>query len=274
MEENCNHECEGCHDENCASRKPIEKLKPHQLSSFGKTIAIVSGKGGVGKSLVTSLLAATLEKRGNKVAILDADVTGPSIPKAFGITDKATGDDNGIFAAHSSLGAAIMSTNMLLEHDADPVIWRGPMIANMVTQLYTNVIYGEAQYLLIDMPPGTGDVPLTVFQSIKIDAIVIVGSPQELVSIIVEKAVNMAKMMNVKILGLVENMAYATCPDCGKKIHIFGNGDLAKTAEEYGIPLLDEMPIDPSLAAAVDKGEIESFDKDYLKGTADAAEKI
>jgi Mrp family chromosome partitioning ATPase len=274
MSENCDNNCETCRVENCESRKGIQRLSPHKLTTIGKTIAIVSGKGGVGKSLVTSLLAVALENAGKRVAIMDADVTGPSIPKTFGLTEKAIGDENGIYAVKSKGGAAIMSVNLLLENDTDPVIWRGPMIANMVGQLYTNVIYGPVDYLLIDMPPGTGDVPLTVFQSISIDGLIIVTSPQELVSMVVAKAVNMAKMMNISILGLEENMAYVKCPHCGEKIELFGHNDIRKTAQEYGIKLLDEVPIVPELAFLADNGKIEEFKGEVLKKTLEEIAKL
>lgn len=274
-EENCNHNCEGCDEEHCASRGKIEKLKPHALSSFKKTIAVISGKGGVGKSMVTSLLAVSLEKQGHKVAILDADVTGPSIPQAFGLNGyQCVGDEDGIFPGKSGKGMPIMSANLLVDSPATPLVWRGPMISSLVQQLYSNVVYGEMEVLLIDMPPGTGDVPLTVFQQIPIDGVIVVSSPQELVSLVVEKSVNMAKMMNVKMLGLVENMAYATCPHCGEKIDIFGSGDLKKVAERYAIPLLDELPIDPSLAHLVDEGKIEDYEGHLLDHSVALIEKM
>jgi Mrp family chromosome partitioning ATPase len=262
-EENCDHNCEACGEEGCKSRK-IEKLKPHPETKIRKTIAIVSGKGGVGKTMVTSLLGAELSKKGHSVAIMDADVTGPSIPQAFGIKGQATGDENGIFAMKTKHDLRLMSVNCLLDNASDPVLWRGPLIANLVGQLYTNVIYGEVEYLLIDMPPGTGDVPLTVFQQIPVDGVIIVASPQELVSMIVEKAVNMCKMMKIPLLGLVENMAYVQCPHCGEKIKIYGDDKSAEVAKRYGIPLLDELPIDPILASATDKGEIEEVEKTFL----------
>jgi Mrp family chromosome partitioning ATPase len=274
-EENCNHECEGCDEEHCPSRGKIEKLKPHSQSSFKKTIAIISGKGGVGKSMVTSLLGASLAAKGHKVAILDADVTGPSIPQAFGLTNyQAVGDEDGIFPGKSEKGIAIMSANLLVDTPATPIVWRGPMISSLVQQMYSNVIYGEMEFLLIDMPPGTGDVPLTVFQQIPIDGVIVVSSPQELVSMVVEKSVNMAKMMKVNLLGLVENMAYATCPHCGEKIDVFGTGDLSAVAKRYDIPLLDELPIDPALAKLVDEGKVESYQGDALKKSVALLEKL
>jgi Mrp family chromosome partitioning ATPase len=274
-EENCNHECEGCDEEHCPSRGKIEKLKLHESSSFKKTIAVISGKGGVGKSMVTSLLGASLARAGHKVAILDADVTGPSIPQAFGLKNyQCVGDESGIYPGKTKGGIEIMSANLLVDTPETPLVWRGPMISSLVQQLYSNVIYGEMEVLLIDMPPGTGDVPLTVFQQIPVDGVIVVASPQELVSMVVEKSVNMAKMMKINILGLVENMAYAKCPHCGEKIDVFGAGDLSKVAARYGVPLLDELPIDPSLAKLVDDGAVESYKGDALKKSVDLIEKL
>ena len=217
--ENCSHNCESC-GANCPSRNggaPTSFLeKPHEMSSIKKVIGVVSGKGGVGKSMVTSMLAVLANRRGYASAILDADVTGPSIPKAFGIHEKAMGTEMGMFPARSKMGIEVMSVNMLLENETDPVIWRGPIIADVVKQFWTTVIWNDVDFMFVDMPPGTGDVPLTVFQSIPLDGIIVVASPQELVSLIVEKAVNMANMMNIPILGLVENMSYVQCPDCGR----------------------------------------------------------
>jgi Mrp family chromosome partitioning ATPase len=265
-EENCDHNCENCGVEGCEKRA-IEKLKPNPLTKIGKTIAIISGKGGVGKSMVTSLLGSELVKAKKTVAIMDADITGPSIPQAFGIKAKAEGDDTGIFAIKTPTDLRLMSMNCLLDKETDPVLWRGPIIASAVGQLYTDVVYGEVQYFLIDMPPGTGDVPLTVFQQIKIDGAIVVASPQELVSMIVEKAVNMCKTMGIPLLGLVENMAYVECPDCGKKIRLYGKDDSKAIAARYGIPLLDELPLDPALAKATDEGKIEELKKTYLPKT-------
>jgi len=272
-EENCNHDCSACGEEGCKSRQ-IEKLKPHPQTTIRKTIAIVSGKGGVGKTLVTSLLGAELTKQGHKVAVMDADVTGPSIPQAFGVKGQASGDDTGIFAMRTKHDLRLMSVNCLLDNASDPVLWRGPLIANLVGQLYSNVIYGEVEYLLIDMPPGTGDVPLTVFQQIPVDGVVIVASPQELVSLIVEKAVNMCKMMKIPLLGLVENMAYVECPHCGDKIKIYGEDKSADIAARYGIPLLDELPFDATLAKATDEGSIEEIRKTYLPKTTEVLAKL
>jgi Mrp family chromosome partitioning ATPase len=274
-EENCDHECEGCAEADCPSRQPLEKLKPHKLSSFGKTIAIISGKGGVGKSLVTSLLGAKLAKEGHATAILDADVTGPSIPKAFGMGGyAATGDENAIFPAETKSGLAIISANYFLEDPSSPIIFRGPMISNLVGQLYSQVAFGKREFLLIDMPPGTGDVPLTVFQQIPIDGVIVVSSPQDLVSEVVGKSVRMAAMMGVKVLGLVENMAYAVCPHCGERFDLFGGKDPQDTAKLFGLPLLDEIPLDPRLAQSVDEGKIETCDENYLAATAKMLEKM
>ncbi|MCR4561650.1 MAG: Mrp/NBP35 family ATP-binding protein [Bacilli bacterium] len=275
--QNCNHQCEGCNVEDCASRTGggIEKFKLHELTKVKKTIAVISGKGGVGKSMVTSLLAVSLNNAKHGAAILDADVTGPSIPQAFGVQGKQIyGDDNGIFAAKSKNDISIMSANLLVETPTTPLIWRGPMIASLVQQMYTTVIFGEKEFLLIDMPPGTGDVPLTVFQSIHVDGVIVVASPQELVSMVVEKSVNMAKTMNIPILGLIENMAYAKCPHCGEKLDIFGAGDLNKVAEQYGVPLLGELPIDPKLARLVDEGKIEEYSEHYLDKAVEVIEKL
>jgi Mrp family chromosome partitioning ATPase len=218
----------------------------------------VSGKGGVGKSMVTSMLATSANKKGLNAAILDADITGPSIPKAFGITDKAQADNLGIYPVHSKKGIPVMSVNLLLEHDTDPVIWRGPVIGGVVEQFWTDVIWNDVDVMFIDMPPGTGDVPLTVFQSIPVDGIVIVTSPQELVSMIVEKAVNMATAMNIPVLGIVENLSYFTCPDCGKNHSVFGESHIDEIAERFGIPVIAQLPIDPSIASLCDNGGIEN----------------
>ncbi|MEG1429756.1 MAG: P-loop NTPase, partial [Hydrogenoanaerobacterium sp.] len=220
MSENCSHNCESC-GENCSERKPESLLeKPHELSHIKKVIGVVSGKGGVGKSLVTSLLAVLAQRSGYKTAILDADITGPSIPTAFGLHEKAQGNELGLYPVKSKTGISVMSLNLLMENETDPVVWRGPIIAGTVKQFWTDVIWDDIDYMFIDMPPGTGDVPLTVFQSIPVDGIIIVASPQELVGMIVEKAVNMAKMMNIPVLALVENMSYVTCPDCGKQYRV------------------------------------------------------
>ena len=260
----CTHDCSSC-SQNCGERKPESMLeKPHELSKIGKVIGVVSGKGGVGKSLVTSLLAVSLQRNEHKTAVFDADITGPSIPKMFGIRDKARGDDMGLYPAKSKLGTEIMSVNLLLENESDPVIWRGPVIAGVVKQFWTDVIWNEVDYMMVDMPPGTGDVPLTVFQTIPINGIIIVTTPQELVSMIVEKAVKMAKLMNVPILGIVENMSYAECPDCGKKISIFGESHVKEVADKYNLLVLSQLPINPSLTAAVDAGNVEDLEFSYM----------
>lgn len=243
------------------------------MSSVKKVIGIVSGKGGVGKSLVTALTAVTLARRGCTVGILDADITGPSIPKLFGIKEKAMSNEWGILPCKSKMGIDIMSVNLLLENEKDPVIWRGPVIAGVVKQFWTDVIWSDVEYLFVDMPPGTGDVPLTVFQSLPVDGIIVVASPQELVSMIVGKAVLMAKKMDIPILGIIENMSYLKCPDCGKEIKLFGNSHVEETAKEFDIPILAKIPIDPKLADNCDQGLIELFEGEYLESAADAVEK-
>ncbi len=270
----CSHNCETC-GENCAERQQESLIKsPHAMSNIGKVYGVVSGKGGVGKSMVTSQLAVTMNRRGYSVAVLDADVTGPSIPKAFGIKGRAEGSDDGIFPVVTKTGIRVMSVNLLLEHETDPVVWRGPVISGVVSQFWTDVIWGDVDYMFVDMPPGTGDVPLTVFQSIPLDGIIIVASPQELVSMVVEKAVKMAGMMNIPIVGLVENMSYLTCPDCGRKIDVFGSGKCEAAAAEMGIPLLAKLPLDPSLAKNCDDGLVELFECPEIEPAADAMEKF
>ncbi len=264
MSENCSHDCEHC-SENCNERTKKSLLASlHEGSRVRKVIAVVSGKGGVGKSLVTSMLAVTSQREGYRTAILDADITGPSIPRIFGIHERAKGEDGGIIPEISKTGISIMSLNLLTDNETDPVIWRGPMIAGVVKQFWSDVLWGDIDYMFIDMPPGTGDVPLTVFQSIPVDGIVIVASPQELVGMIVEKAVKMAQMMNIPVLALVENMSYATCSHCGEKLFIFGESHIENIAERYGIENIARLPIDPQLADACDKGMIEHFEGDWL----------
>lgn len=258
----CNNNCSSC-NEKCDIKDL--RAKPHYLSSVKKIIGVVSGKGGVGKSLVTSLLAITMNQRGYKTGILDADITGPSIPKIFGIQGKAEGIEEGLLPSVSKNGIKVMSSNLLLENDTDPIIWRGPVIANLVKQFWTDVIWEDVDYLFVDMPPGTGDVPLTVFQSYGVDGIVIVTSPQELVSMIVEKAVNMAKMMDVEVLGIVENYSYIECPDCKKKISVFGESKVDEVAKKYGLEVIGKLPIDPRFADACDKGVLEDIQIDYLE---------
>lgn len=255
--------------------KPVDFIcKTHELNEIKKTVAVLSGKGGVGKSLVTSLLAVGMRRKGHNVGILDADITGPSIPKMFGGDDyKAETSEFGIYPARTHNDIKIMSINLLLEQNDAPVIWRGPLIAGAVKQFWTDVIWGKLDYLLFDMPPGTGDVPLTVFQSVPLDGIIIVTSPQDLVSLIVKKAYNMAKTMNIPILGIIENMSYAVCPECGKQINIFGESKTEKVAQEMGIAFLGRLPVDPDLAALCDRGEIEKFDKDYVDGCIEMLQK-
>ena len=272
----CTHNCETC-GENCPSRtggsNPSDFLeKPHELSHIKKVIGVVSGKGGVGKSLVTSMLSVIMQRRGCQTAVLDADVTGPSIPKVFGLKEKATGDENGIYPVRTKTGIEVMSVNLLLEDDTVPVIWRGPIIAGTVKQFWTDVVWNDVDYMFVDMPPGTGDVPLTVFQSLPLDGIIVVTSPQELVSMIVAKAVKMAQAMNIPILGIVENMSYAVCPDCGKKISVFGESHVEEEAAKYGLKVLGRLPIDPQLAKVCDQGVMELFEGDWLEGAADAVE--
>ncbi len=266
MVENCSHNCEGC-TENCSeSTKESFLEKPNEMSHIKKVIGVVSGKGGVGKSLVTSLLAVLAQRKGYKTAIMDADITGPSIPKAFGLHGHAEASEWGLFPVKTAAGIGVMSLNLLMKNETDPVVWRGPLISGAVKQFWTDVIWGDVDYMFIDMPPGTGDVALTVFQSIPVDGIVIVASPQELVGMIVEKAVNMAKMMDVTVLALVENMSYITCPDCGKEIHVFGESHIDEIAQKHGVETVARMPIDPALAAACDAGTIESFNGAWLDG--------
>lgn len=253
MSEECNHDCA-----NCSSKCSAPEKEPCNAQSHVKhVIAVVSGKGGVGKSLVTSRLAVIFSRLGYKTAIMDADVTGPSIPKAFGLKQRATGDEFGLYPVLTKTGIRVMSLNLLLENDTDPVVWRGPVIGGTVKQFWTDVIWGDIDYMFIDMPPGTGDVPLTVFQSIPVDGAVVVTTPQQLVEMIVQKAVNMAGLMNVPVLSIVENMSYALCPDCGRKIEIFGASRAAETAAALGIDTYDSLPLDPKLASAADKGLME-----------------
>ena len=268
----CTHDCSSC-GQNCSERKnAIEREKLHELSSVKKVIGVVSGKGGVGKSLVTSMMAVTLNRRGLKTAVLDADITGPSIPQAFGIHERATGSATELYPAVSKTGIDIMSLNLLLENETDPVVWRGPVIAGVVKQFWTDVVWKDVDYMFVDMPPGTGDVPLTVFQSIPVDGIIIVTSPQDLVSMIVTKAVNMAKLMNIPVLGIVENMSYFECSECGKKHFIFGESNLERIAAANEIPQIARIPIDPDFANQVDRGLIELFEGDWLEKMADAVE--
>ncbi len=259
----CTHDCSSC-SKDCSERKEF-KEKQNEQSNIKKVIGIVSGKGGVGKSLITSILSVLTAKKGFKTAVLDADITGPSIPKIFGIKKKATSlDGKNIMPIETSLNIKIMSINLLLENDDDPVVWRGPVIGGAVKQFWTDVCWGDVDYMFVDMPPGTGDVPLTVFQSLPVDGIIVVASPQELVSMIVGKAVKMANMMNIPVLALVENMSYFECPDCKKRISIFGESNIDKTASNYGIETVGKLPINPDFAKLCDNGEIEKIDGDYL----------
>lgn len=267
----CTHDCSTC-SASCGSKKPqFEAL--NQYSRVGKLIGVVSGKGGVGKSMISSLLATELRRRELSVGILDADITGPSIPKAFGLTGNCTAAPlGGIMPMTTKTGIEVISLNLLLEDASAPVVWRGPVIAGTVKQFWTETVWGDLDYMVVDCPPGTGDVPLTVFQSLPLDGIVIVTSPQDLVTMIVGKAVRMAQLMNIPIIGIVENMSYLKCPDCGKEIHLFGESRVDEAAAEYGIPVLAKMPIDPSLANLCDKGAIELFEGDAIAPVADAVE--
>lgn len=270
----CDKNCDSCGDD-CGDRSasPDMFAKLNDSSSVKKAIAIVSGKGGVGKSLVTSMLATQMNHRGYKTAILDADLTGPSIPKAFGLSGKATGSEEGLFPVLSQQGIRIMSINLLLENDSDPVLWRGPIIAGTVKQFWTDVIWSDVDFMFIDMPPGTGDVPLTVFQSIPISGIIIVTSPQELVSMIVGKAVKMARMMNIPVIGIVENMSYFKCPDCGSEHAIFGESHLEEVAGAMDLEILARIPLDARVSKACDEGLIELFSVDWLDEIGDTLEK-
>ena len=260
MSESCSGNCSNCGSD-CASRQPESLLAPANAhSNVKKVIAVVSGKGGVGKSTVTSLLAVAMHKLGYKTAILDADITGPSIPQAFGLHSSAAGSDEGIFPVETEEGIKVMSINLLLDHETDPVVWRGPVVAGAVKQFWTDVIWGDLDYLFVDMPPGTGDVPLTVFQSLPVDGVVIVSSPQDLVRMIVMKAYKMAQMMSVPVLGIVENYSYLVCPDCGKKLSIFGESHIDEIAAEIGVPVLGKMPIHPEFAELVDEGRFAEVD--------------
>ncbi len=270
----CTHNCSSC-KANCSTKSKKDFLEPlNAQSSIKHVIGVVSGKGGVGKSMVTSTLATLMQRAGYKVGILDADITGPSIPKAFGISAGVEGNDDGMLPPESSTGIKIMSVNLLLPDTTAPVVWRGPVIAGTVKQFWSGTVWGDLDYLFVDCPPGTGDVPLTVFQSIPLDGIVIVSSPQELVSMIVAKAANMASMMDVEVIGLVENMSFVKCPDCGKEIKIFGESHIDEISEKFGYPLLAKMPIDPTLASLVDAGEIEKMNVDYLDAAVEVLKAV
>lgn len=269
MSENCSHDCSSC-SSNCGERKAPQSFleNPHPMSSVKKVIGVVSGKGGVGKSLVTSLLSVLMQRKGYSSGILDADITGPSIPKVFGLHERAQAIETGILPVVTKTGISVMSLNLLLENETDPVVWRGPVIAGTVKQFWTDVIWEDVDYLFVDMPPGTGDVPLTIYQSLPIDGIVVVTSPQELVGMIVGKAVRMAAMLNVPVLGLVENMSYFECPDCHGKHSIFGESRIDSFAAEYGIDTVARIPMSPALASACDAGAIEDFTGDFLDAMA------
>ncbi|MBQ1274927.1 MAG: Mrp/NBP35 family ATP-binding protein [Cellulosilyticum sp.] len=274
MSENCSSNCGSCSQE-CSSRKSNPKsmlVAPHALSHIKKVVGIVSGKGGVGKSSVTSMLAVAMKRKGYGVGILDADITGPSIPKAFGINQKAYATENGLYPVPSKTEIDVMSINLLLDKPTDPVVWRGPVIAGAVKQFWEEVIWENEDYLFVDMPPGTGDVPLTVFQSIPLDGIIIVTSPQDLVSMIVAKAVNMANMLNVPIIGLVENYSYFMCPDCDKKHQIFGESKIDEVAAQNNLKVLAKLPIDPKLAKACDNGQVEEIELEEINEVANQIE--
>ena len=265
MSESCNHDCASC-SQNCAERKPESfRVAPHPMSRIQRVIGVMSGKGGVGKSFVTALLASEMKRRGHSVGVLDADITGPSIPKLFGVKGPAEGDQNGIYPVTSDSGIDIMSLNLLLDKETDPVIWRGALITGTVTQFWKDVIWADEDYLFIDMPPGTGDVTLTVFQSLPLSGIVVVATPQDLVKMIVSKAVKMAQMMNVPVLGFVENMSYLKCPDCGKQIDLFGPSRAQEVAQAFGIDTAVRLPLDPVRAAACDEGRVECIREDALE---------
>ena len=273
--ESCNGQCSSCASSaTCDSKKDDLRVPTNEFNNIKKVIPIISGKGGVGKSLVTSLLAVYARRKGYKVGIMDADITGPSIPKMFGANGNAEGGEFGIYTYRTHNDIRLMSINLLLEDTEAPVLWRGPLIGGAVKQFWTDVMWGEHDYLFIDMPPGTGDVPLTVFQSLPVDGIIIVTSPQDLVSLIVKKAYNMAKAMHIPILGLVENMSYVKCPDCGKAINLFGESKTKKTAEETGLKMLGQIPIDPYLASLCDAGEIEKYSENYLQEALKAIEEL
>ncbi len=265
----CNHQCDGCPSaEGCSSK--IEKAKLNSRSHIKKIIAVLSGKGGVGKSYITSLLAVNLNRQGYKVGILDADVTGPSIPKAFGVTEKAYGEDNLIYPLESKGGIKVISANCLLENDSDPIIWRGSLLSSLIKQFYEDVLWEELDYLLIDMPPGTGDIALTVFQLIPVDDLVIVTSPQDLVSLIVTKAIKMANMMNIKVAGVIENMSYLSCPDCGKKINLFGESHLEEFAQQLNFKILAKLPLISENTKLMDEGKVENISLEEILPAVEA----
>ena len=272
---NCSGNCSSCGSSDCGDRKKESQLaKLNPKSNVKKVIAVVSGKGGVGKSTVTSMLAVAMSRKGKRVGVLDADITGPSAPTAFGVTECQGANDEGLYPALSKTGIQVMSINLLLDDASSPVVWRGPVIAGAVKQFWSDVIWEDVDYMFVDMPPGTGDVPLTVFQSLPVDGIVIVTSPQDLVSMIVSKAVKMANMMNIPVLGFVENYSYLQCPDCGKKINVFGESHLEQIAAKFDLPVLARLPIDPAVAEAYDNGLMETVATDAISGVVDAVEKM
>lgn len=274
MSESCSGNCSTC-AENCGDRKEESLIAPlNEFSEVKKVIGVVSGKGGVGKSLVTSLLASAMQAKGYSCAVLDADITGPSVPKAFGIKGRAQADETGLLPMESGTGIKVMSVNLLLESEDSPVVWRGPVISGVIKQFWSDVAWGDVDWMFVDMPPGTGDVPLTVFQSLPLDGLIIVTTPQDLVTMIVKKAYNMAKLMDIPILGLAENMSYVLCPDCGKKINIFGESKIDAVAAESGLPVLAKIPVDPKLASLVDRGAVELAGDEYVKDAVEALERM
>ncbi len=274
MSENCNGKCSECSAACSESEQADLHIPQGEFSSVKKVIAVVSGKGGVGKSLVTSLLASAMQARGKSCAVLDADITGPSVPASFGIHSKAQADASGLLPAESKTGIKIMSVNLLLDSEESPVVWRGPVVSGVIQQFWKDVAWGEVDYMFVDMPPGTGDAPLTVFQSLPIDGIIIVTTPQDLVTMIVKKAYNMAKLMDIPVLGIIENMSYVSCPDCGKKISIFGESKAEQVASELGVPLLAQLPINPNIASLIDKGAVELVGDENLEKAIEIIERI
>ena len=275
MSESCSGNCASCASAGgCSSKKEDLRIPCGPFSNVKKVIGVVSGKGGVGKSLVTSMLASAMQARGNACAVLDADITGPSIPKSFGIKTRAKADETGLLPEESNTGIKIMSVNLLLESEDSPVVWRGPVISGVIQQFWKDVAWGDVDYMFVDMPPGTGDVSLTVFQNLPVDGIVIVTTPQDLVTMIVKKAYNMAKLMNIPVLGLVENMSNVVCPDCGKSINVFGESKLEEVAKELDVPVLARIPIDPKTAALVDKGAVELADDECVKDAVEVISKM
>ena len=270
MSEACTHDCSSCKS-NCDHRAPQHE-PPHARSRIQKVIGVVSGKGGVGKSMTSAMLAVSMRRLGFKAGVLDADITGPSIPKLFGIHGRAMADDKGCWPIQSRMGIDVMSINLLVENEEDPVVWRGPVIAGVIKQFWSDVIWNEVDYMFVDLPPGTGDAPLTVFQSIPLDGIIIVTSPQELVSMIVSKAVEMAKMMNVPVLGLIENYSYVKCPCCGEPFKVYGESHIDEVAAKYDLKVLDKLPLDPQIASLCDRGAIELMGDGLLDNAADAVE--